>query len=213
MESIDYKNISNQKKEYTLSALKANIYGVLGMIPAILIVYLYLYIYGIQAIITGFGNLGGDMTLLIVLLITGTVMHEGLHGLTWSWFGRISMKEIQFGMHWKLLTPYAHCKVPLNANAYRWGVIMPGLVVGFIPAVIGTAFQSPILLWFGALFIMGAGGDFLTLWLLRNVPGDYMVEDHPTEVGCIVWNASGNESHSTDLIGKQEYANLGMTEL
>lgn len=213
MESKNNQNISDQK-EYTLSAVKANIYGVVGMIPAIVIVYIYLYIYGLQAIITGIGNLEGDMVLLIVLLIAGTVMHEGLHGLTWSWFGRISMKKIQFGMHWKLLTPYAHCKVPLNANAYRWGVIMPGLVVGFVPAVIGTAIQSPILLWFGALFIIGAGGDFLTLWLLRNVPGDYLVEDHPTRVGCIVWKATDSKSHPVeDRVGKQDFARLGMTEM
>ncbi|HKI45358.1 MAG TPA: DUF3267 domain-containing protein [Balneolales bacterium] len=214
MESKHHKDISNQKEEYTLSAIKANIYGVVGMIPAIVVVYLYLYIYGIQAIIIGLGNLEGDMILLIVLLLVGTVMHEGLHGFTWSRFGHISMEEIQFGMHWKLLTPYAHCKVPLNVKAYRWGVIMPGLVVGFIPAAIGIAIQSPIFLWFGALFIMGAGGDFLTLWLLRKVPGDYLVEDHPTKVGCFAWKALEIESLTMDNPAeKQDYVHFGIPEI
>lgn len=184
---IDNNKYSSNYREYTLSAVKANIYGTLGMIPSIFVVYLYLYLYGIQAVVTGLGNLESDLALLVVLLIVGTVMHEGLHGLTWSWFGHISMKKIRFGMHWKLLTPYAHCKVPLEANAYRWGVVMPGLVVGLIPAIIGIVAKSPIFLWFGTLFIMGAGGDFITLWLLRKVPGDYLIEDHPTKVGCIVW--------------------------
>lgn len=195
----NYNKYSNTQEEFTLSALKANIYGLMGLIPSIFFVYLYLYVYGIGAIVNGLGNLQGDLLLLIVLLIAGTIMHEGLHGLTWSWFGGVSMNEIRFGMHWKVLSPYAHCKVPINVNAYRWGVVMPGLVVGLIPAVIGTAIQSPILLWFGTLFIMGAGGDFVTLWLLRKVPGDYLVEDHPSKVGCIVWPASAEHRRFSDL--------------
>lgn len=188
MNSNDQQNSQQgSPRDYTLTAVKANIFGSLALIPSIVVVYLYLYIYGMQTMIDSLANLRNDMILLVVLLIVGTIIHEALHGLTWSVFGKVPVSEIRFGVYWKLLTPYAHCKVPLNANAYRWGVVMPGIVVGLLPAVIALIAQSPILLWFGALFIMGAGGDFVTLWLLRKVPVSYLVEDHPSEVGCIVW--------------------------
>jgi len=38
---------------------------------------------------------------------------------------------------------------------------------------------------------MAAVGDAMVLWLLRGVPGDTLVEDHPDRVGCLLAGKEG----------------------
>jgi hypothetical protein len=39
---------------------------------------------------------------------------------------------------------------------------------------------------FGLLYTTAAGGDFLVLWILRNIKPNTLVEDHPTNAGCYI---------------------------
>jgi len=39
---------------------------------------------------------------------------------------------------------------------------------------------------FGFLYTVAASGDFLILWLIRNIKPNTHVEDHPTNAGCYV---------------------------
>jgi hypothetical protein len=41
---------------------------------------------------------------------------------------------------------------------------------------------------YGVIFLIAAAGDFIVLWVLRGVPGDVLVEDHPTRAGCYVYD-------------------------
>jgi hypothetical protein len=74
----------------------------------------------------------------------------------------------------------------MRVRDYRIGASMPGLVLGIIPASTAIAFGWPSLLVVGILFTIAAGGDALVLWLIRSVPGDKSVADHPTRAGCVV---------------------------
>jgi hypothetical protein len=87
---------------------------------------------------------------------------------------------------WKTLTPYAHCNVPMRADAYVIGAATPGIVLGLAPLVAGMLFASGVLFAFGALFTLAAGGDALIIWLMRGVSADSMVLDHPTRAGCLI---------------------------
>ena len=80
----------------------------------------------------------------------------------------------------------------------RWGIIalftlagialagVPGVVLGVAPALAGLVLGAGDVFWFGFIFTLAAGGDALILWLLRGVPGDRLVRDHPTKPGCLV---------------------------
>ena len=93
---------------------------------------------------------------------------------------------MRLGFQWKVLTPYAHCTVPMPARPYRIGAAVPGIALGIVPIAAATALGNGPLLAFGLFFLLAAGGDALILWLLRDVPGDRLVEDHPTRAGCYV---------------------------
>ncbi len=116
----------------------------------------------------------------------GILLHELIHGFTWMSAGRLSFRQIKFGFHWKSLTPYAHCLVPLTVRTYIIGTVMPALVLGFLPFLVALVTGNGWIALFGILFTFAAAGDFLIIWLLRSVRWNQMVKDHSTRVGCVI---------------------------
>jgi hypothetical protein len=72
----------------------------------------------------------------------------------------------------------------MKVQAYRLGGVMPLLVLGILPSLIGIGIGNGWFMFFGFLFTIGAGGDMLVLWLIRGVRSGQLVEDHPTQAGC-----------------------------
>jgi hypothetical protein len=127
-----------------------------------------------------------NFLLLFLVIILGVVLHEIVHGITWAIAGRKPWTSIKFGFQTKTLTPYCHITEPLEVNAYRIGAVMPGLVVGILPYVYSLMSGDINWLWFSLVHTSAAGGDWLVLWLIRNVKSGSLVEDHPTQAGCYV---------------------------
>ncbi len=124
--------------------------------------------------------------LFLVVLVAGILTHEAIHGLAWAFFGRLPLRRIRFGFQASTLTPYAHALDPLPARAYRLGAVLPALLLGGLPFLVGTIVGSPSLALFGMIFVFAAGGDLLVLWLIRAVDARALVQDHPSRAGCIV---------------------------
>ncbi|HEY4652011.1 MAG TPA: DUF3267 domain-containing protein, partial [Pontibacter sp.] len=112
---------------------------------------------------------------------------ELLHGLTWALFCKNGLKSIKYGVHWKMLTPYCHCKEVLPLRAYRLGGMMPGLVMGILPTIGGLLLGYLPVFAFGLLFTVAAGGDALILWMLRKAGRQDLVQDHPDQIGCYLY--------------------------
>ena len=66
-------------------------------------------------------------------------------------------------------------------------MLMPAIVVGVQPYLAGLFSGNSALTLFGLFFIFAASGDFLILWSLRKVKHGNLVEDHPTNAGCFVY--------------------------
>lgn len=127
------------------------------------------------------------LTVLLVL-IGGIVVHELLHAVGFVWVGKAPLTAVKFGFSWKGLAPYAHCRQPMRASAYRLSILLPGLMLGILPGILGIIGQSlPLLLW-GILMTIAAGGDLAVLLAIRQVPAAAWVRDHPTKAGCQVFN-------------------------
>ncbi len=171
------------ERDYTISMLAANVWGtVLGLATAGVLVVLFWLVWRGR-------ELPGSAISVWWLLLSvagGIVVHELLHGLGWMLFGGVPRQAMRFGVKWKMLTPYAHSSESMPVRGYRWGILLPGLVLGLLPGVLALASGSLALLGFAALFTLAAGGDFLMLWLLRAVPPQALARDHPTKVGAIV---------------------------
>lgn len=175
------------KTDLSVSMTAANVLSMLLALPlTIVLAGLYLLRWGGQFRIELFAGGPKDLMVFLVAFFAGIMVHELIHALSWMVFGRQPRSAIHFGVDKKTLSPYAHCKEPLAVNGYRLGTLMPGLLMGILPALAAVVTGSGWLLGFGLLFTLTAGGDFLILWLIRKVPGGRMVEDHPTRAGCYV---------------------------
>lgn len=171
---------SVNKIDKTMSMVAANLWGNLLAVPVfVLFGGAYIWRWGLPA--EGLTFTWVELITAVVILMVSIVVHELLHGLGYYW-GGATWSQIKFGV--KQLTPYAHCEIPLALNAYRVAVILPGLILGVIPAVGGILTGSGVLTLYGTVMTAAALGDALILWLLRDAPPAAKVQDHPSKVGC-----------------------------
>ncbi|HYG01184.1 MAG TPA: DUF3267 domain-containing protein [Chryseosolibacter sp.] len=182
------------KEEITMTEREANMKALLLIFPIMTLIltpYLALHLDSFttestKAWLDTWGGWKGIISMLAIL-ISGIIAHELIHGITFALFAREGFRSIRFGILMKSMTPYCHCKEPLTATQYRISTIMPAIVLGIIPALIGIYNGSAGLLLFGLFFTIAAGGDFLILYLLRKQPTNVLIQDHPEKIGCFVF--------------------------
>jgi len=162
---------------------KVNLIALLMIIPITAVIILpFILIWDYETFKTG-KEIFDDYFLYV--LIIGIIIHELLHGLTWGYFASNGLKSIKFGVKWKFLTPYCHCKEPLKVKHYKIGGAMPLIVMGIIPSIIGLITGHGGILSFGIFFTWAAGGDIIALFMLRKLDRDVYVSDHPEKMGFI----------------------------
>ena len=123
----------------------------------------------------------------LLVLGIGIILHELIHGLTWSLFTRNGHRSVKYGVLWKFATPYCHCKEPLEVRHYVLGALMPALMLGILPSVAGIITGNFYVLVLSIFFTMAAAGDFMIVHLLRHENKSDRVLDHPSEAGCYIY--------------------------
>lgn len=170
------------KKEYTLSIGKTNLYAFFMIFPISAITFLpYILIWNFETFWIGAKEF---KNLFAPIFIFGIIVHELLHGITWALFAKKGFQSIKFGING--LTPYCHCKEPLKANHYRLGGAMPLIIMGIAPSIAGLIFHNGLYLCIGIFFIWTAGGDIISLFMLRKLGKNVMISDHPDKMGFYV---------------------------
>lgn len=176
-----------QKTDLTVSVLKANVLAIVIMLPFVIVAVL---IYRLaNPSVSLHLSLLQDIVLIIMLLLL-TVLHEGIHGLTWGAFAKEHMKSINFGVIWSMLTPYCTCSEPLTKCQYIAGAAMPTLILAPVLGVIATVSGSFLFLVLCAVMIFAGGGDFfiiLKILLYKTKKKEVLYYDHPYECGVVVF--------------------------
>ena len=190
------ENYTKEKKTFDIT--KANIYVMLMMIPLTIVYVLpYFLIWGDglskESMVSFLDQsfFPSNRIIAIAAVIIGIIIHELIHGITWAKYTEKGFKSIKFGVMWKMLTPYCHCKEPLKIKHYILGASMPGIILGIIPSIYAIATGNIALLAFGWFFTLSAGGDFIMIMLLKNENSNDFVQDHPTEMGCYIYREEG----------------------
>ena len=119
-----------------------------------------------------------------------TVVHELIHGITWGIFAEKHFQSINFGVIWKMLTPYCHCSVPLKKWQYVLGAAMPTLVLGAGLGVVAMMTGNLVCLYLAEFMALGGGGDFLIIMKILRYHSDkedQVYYDHPYECGVVVF--------------------------
>lgn len=192
-------NLEGYKKELlTFDLVKINLYGIFSFIPVIIIYGIpYYYLWHQTMTIESLKKLTISTNLddygflvpffILIVLIIGIILHELIHGITFSFFTKKGFKSVKFGVIWEMLTPYCHCEEPLLVKHYVQGGIMPAIILGFLPFVYSLIFGNLFWLIFAFFFTIAAIGDFIIIFMLRNEDKNSMVLDHPSEIGCFVY--------------------------
>lgn len=179
--------MNEQNDQYSLTIIEANWKSLLIVLPlATATVFTYSLIWGWEKTVSDFLIIYNHYGTAFLLLVAGIFAHELLHGLTWMVIANLDWNDIKYGFKLTAFAPYAHCRKPITAKAYRWGILNPGLILGLLPFIGSLILGNAWLLVFGFIFIIAAGGDFLMYWIIRDIPKDRLVEDHPERVGCKV---------------------------
>ncbi len=130
-----------------------------------------------------FGNSGLSLFLVIIAFV---IIHELIHGITWSMFCANKWESIYIGIMPSSLTLYCHCKEELKSGAYLLGCIMPLLVLGFGMFFVSLIIQNAFLFKLSLFNILVAGGDMQIALLLRK-HRNARIFDHPTKIGFIAF--------------------------
>ena len=131
------------------------------------------------------------------LFMLGATVHELLHGFGFWYFGGASWDALRFGMNWKAGVLYAECDVSISARAYRIAAVLPALILGFMPVLIGLSIGNSWFTGYGYIMLCISGGDFAVLWTVRNLSDSDLVRSHPEELGCIVLSSSPHPTSNT----------------
>lgn len=169
------------KRDLSVSMERANLIVLFIAPPVVILQFLlFEFLHPSGALMTW------HIAAFVLIVLAGVVVHELIHGVTWALFGRKPWSSIKFGVQTRTLTPYCHVKEPIEVSAYRIGAFMPGLLVGVLPFIYSLVTGDPNWFWFSLIHTSASGGDWLVLWLLRNVKKGSLVEDHPSQAGCYV---------------------------
>jgi len=176
-------------KSITISPEDSQDHALKWSIPLLIVLgtpYLVLYW---QALIpfNSFSLIKGT-AILIGIIIGGTIIHEGLHGVTWALFARKKWDAIHFGIFWQALMPYCHCREPLKLIPYITGLAMPGLILGILPLIAGYLSGVSLIFLFGLYFTYSAISDFRIIMLLRHESATAWIKDHPEQIGWVVYS-------------------------
>lgn len=176
-----------RKRELMIGIVKANVITILLAIPlcaAAILLFAAVNPGQIRALS------GMELIIWLVSFLALTVVHEGIHGLTWSRFTPNGFRDIDFGFMKEYLTPYCTCATPLSKGAYILGALMPLLTLGILPWIVSILCGSWLLLSIALVMILAAGGDMLIVLEVLKARSDtkeQLVYDHPTQAGCVLF--------------------------
>ena len=171
----------------TISILEANLLGsLIALLPCIPLAAIYYFKNGFSETPTHPAIFATYVIVFFVLI----VVHEGIHGLFWSFYSDHGIKDIEFGFIVKSLTPYCTCSSPLKKHHYIIGTFMPMFLLGICVMIVSIFISNPMLLGLGALNTLAGAGDILVICKLLafNTKGkDVVLIDHPYDCGLVVF--------------------------
>ncbi|HCW54554.1 MAG TPA: hypothetical protein DG753_12650, partial [Clostridium sp.] len=164
----------------TFSFTKGNLFGIFIAIPLIILcVFIYHIIYD---------NTPKSQSLLVIIgFIIGIFIHEFVHGFTWHIFCKEKWKNIKFEIDKRTLSPYATCSEILPINQYRLGALMPIIITGVLPYIIGLILNNSTIVYIGVFLISAGVGDLMILFNIMKEKSTSYCIDHPTLCGCTIY--------------------------
>ncbi|WP_437868431.1 DUF3267 domain-containing protein [Sorangium sp. So ce363] len=108
---------------------------------------------------------------IVLVFAVSLGMHELLHAVGYVVFGRVPWRRIELVVRLSQLLVFVRCHAPLSRRAYVRSLLLPAVVLGVLPAVVGIATGLGWLTFYGFILLVMASGDIRALWLTRGGVG------------------------------------------
>jgi hypothetical protein len=175
---------ASSETEVVIPLRQANIYSFVIFLTALLLFgTVFCLFWTWDTFVVSWKSFLSNYWMLIITMLSGMTMHEALHAVTWAAYCKAGFRSITFGVNWKNLAPFVHCREWLPNRYYSRGVLFPGLVLGILPSLIAVAIGHGWLLCFGIFFTAGAAGDFLSIAQLIRFKKTDLIRDHEEHLG------------------------------
>lgn len=112
-----------------------------------------------------------SMALFVPLTVLGVHL-AGAHKHAVSW-----------GFKWRALTLYANLVAAISMGKYRLVLLLPPLVLGLLPILLGLVTGRPGVLIAGVVGLSLATPGLLVIWISRAVKSQTMVQDYAGRIG------------------------------
>jgi hypothetical protein len=116
------------------------------------------------------------------ILFGFVLLHEMIHGIYWSKY-----TDVKIGVILKSIFRFSYCNEPIKMGHYINGLIMPSIILGIIPLIIGMIFGSIFVYGFGLIFIIAGVDDFYIIYQLRKEDGKCFIRDMDKKIGIIIY--------------------------
>ncbi len=183
--SDEMKEQNYIRRDLTIDLDKANKNMVLLFIPLTVISFILFFV------INPIPKLHiSDMFIMMGAYLISIFIHEAIHGLSWGLVSKKKFKDIKFGYAANTMNPYCTCSTPLTKGKYIFGAVMPLVILGIIPIIVGIAIGNFWVLIFGIIGTASACGDLMIIKAIVSfVPSakDVVFMDHPTEGGSVAF--------------------------
>jgi hypothetical protein len=191
---IEFLPEKYQPREIKQNGIIVNIFGVVVFIVlGSLFGFIYYQIWGTFGLQLGYVPLIRRITNALVFLsivAAFSLAHEMIHGMYWSKY-----TEVKISVIINLIFRGCYCKEPIIIKKFIMGLIMPTIILGVIPFIIGMVIGNILLFGFGILFIVVGSDDFLIMYLLRKEDKKNWVKDMDNTIGIIVYSPNHCRFH------------------
>ena len=187
--SEEYQAKGYKRTELTVGIVAANIFAILYGIPLSILGFILFFMYNMDRNVS-FSWEFPELIMFIVLMFALVVVHELVHGITWSLFTEHHWKDIEFGFMKEYMTPYCTCACPLSRGHYIIGTVMPLILLGLIPMAAAILAGSYLWLWLSVVMTISAGGDILIIINIlkhKSNAEEVFYIDHPTQAGGAIF--------------------------
>ncbi len=142
----------------------------------------------IYAFILKEGSFSINFTMILLffaLFLLGTFIHEFIHFIGFLSLTEAKLPDIKVGF--KYFSPYVYCKKIVRLTGFRIAIILPVILTGIIPILIGFYIESLMLINVGCLLTAGGMGDIIGFLYMVKIPGCAFVHDYEDELGSEVY--------------------------
>jgi len=122
----------------------------------------------------------------IIIVFLGFIVHELIHSVFFVLFNKNGWKSVKFGINFKFLGLYVNCSELFSMKNYRIIVAMPFIILVGSTLIFFILTNYTWFLVLSFIFCFTSNGDLILLFDSKKINKNFIVKDHPNEIGFLI---------------------------